>query len=153
MARRIVSLCASCILLSLAIASILGPSAVKADIADAMPAFVSRPVTGIPLCAAHEELCPVSRGSNDLHVSVAAYCLRMTSTAMFGQYLEDTLTDFRPFKRNVSCAVRRPSGSKDLRWMRYRWRRSRLHFGPRRVHAAVYSQRTMYGMPVSSSYV
>lgn len=68
--RGRVSSCASCALLGFAVAGLLGPAAVKADIADAMPAFKPHPVRGIPRCAANEELCPVSKGSNELHVSV-----------------------------------------------------------------------------------
>lgn len=73
MRRRGGRSCAGCSKsILLAVASILVPASVTADFMDAMPAFVSRPIyAGIPRCAPHEELCPVSSGSNDLHVSVA----------------------------------------------------------------------------------
>ncbi|KAK9894282.1 hypothetical protein P389DRAFT_212769 [Cystobasidium minutum MCA 4210] len=81
--RGRVSSCASCALLGFAVAGLLGPAAVKADIADAMPAFKPHPVRGIPRCAANEELCPVSKGSNELH------CVDLTDAKTCGGCVTD----------------------------------------------------------------
>lgn len=85
-------------LLAWATASFIVASGVKADIADAMPAFVSRPILS-GRCKANEELCPVSVGSNELHVSVATMILQVTATAVV------SLSEFRMLTHDLHYDV------------------------------------------------
>lgn len=110
----------------------LGAAAAQAqqDVAanEAAPTVQPTPMD-LPKCAPHEGLCPVKRGSNELRVRRVH--------AAFGRFQADATT-----------AVRRLYGPKDVRWMRLRRRRSRLHECEGCLHASMYQAWSMLWLPV-----
>ena len=122
------------------LATVLSTNALSPVIA-AEPQTPSKPfVRSLIQCASREQLCPVSRGSDDFQAS---------SYILHPKKKKNWLSADELLLYSILQLVRRYHECQYLWWMRHHWRWPGLHNRTRYIHAWLHQKRAMYGLPVS----